>query len=174
MDNKIIFKNWRQFITEEEKLSNLTPKEREELKSAVKNIKAYIMGTLAREMHENLEERARPGRKLRAKRLQKKRNKQAQELVSSLVSQGIIKKADINKDYDQLTPSEKKAYDKALASSHAADRSDLFTGDILQQRIGISPGSRIHKILTTLAGTDKVNLNTIMDSPLASLFSAIS
>ena len=170
MDNKLIFENWRKFITEEEKLSNLTPKEKKDLEAAVKQMKAHILGVLAANLHENLEE-GRPGSKGRARKNRARRNAKAKQVIQSLMDNEIIDEDDLKKKYEDLDPEEKKAYDKALKDEQAADIANLFTGNLLDQLPAIPQGSPIHNFLTGLAGDRQINLTTIMSSPLADLFS---
>lgn len=169
MNNKLIFENWRKFITEEEKLSNLTPKEKKDLEAAVKQMKAHILGVLAANLHENLEE-GRPGSKGRRRRNSARRRAKTQEVIKSLMDAGTITRNDLKKEYEDLDPEEKKAYKKALKDEQAADIANLFTGNLLDELPWIGYGSPLHNFLTSLAGDRQINLTTIMSSPLADLF----
>ena len=169
MEHKLIFENWRKFITEEEKLSNLTPEEKKDLKVAVKQMKAHILGVLAANLHENLEE-GRPGSKGRARRNRARRRVKAKRVIKSLMDNGFIDEDDLKKEYEDLDPEEKKAYDKALKDEQRADIANLFTGNLLDQLPWIGYGSPLHNLLTSLAGGRQINLTTIMSSPLAPLF----
>ena len=169
MNNKLIFENWRKFITEEEKLSNLTPKEKKDLEAAVKQMKAHILGVLAANLHENLEE-GRPGSKARRRRNRAQRRAKTQEVIKSLMNNEIIDEDDLKTKYEDLDPEEKKAYKKALKDERAAGIANLFTGNLLDELPWIGPGSPLHNFLTSLAGDRQINLTTIMSSPLAELF----
>jgi len=169
METKLIFENWRKFITEEEKLSNLTPEEKKDLEAAVKQMKAHILGVLAANLHENLEE-GRPGSKGRARKNRARRNAKAKQVIKSLMDNDFIDEDDLKEKYEDLNPEEKKAYDQALKDEQAASIANLFTGNLLDQLPAIPQGSPLYNFLTGLAGSRQINLTTIMSSPLGALF----
>ena len=173
MEHKFIVENWRNFITEEEKdLSNLTDQERQALEDAIKDIKAYIIGAMAAEMNENLEE-ARPvtGERRRKRNARKKAKHKA--TLRWLIQKRILDQSDLSKQYDDLTDTQKTAYAQARTDMRFSDQSSLFSGDLLEKIPAIRNQPRLYNWLTALAGSENINLTTIMNSPLAPLFDLI-